>query len=348
MWGALSGSPSGRPVRLSLEDMDQSAEIREFLSSRRAKITPERVGLPAGPGPRRVPGLRRSEVAQLAGISVEYYTRLERGALASASPAVLDGLASALQLDDAERAHLLDLARAAERTRSPLSRDPGRGGVGPAPVRPALQQMVDAITGAVAFVRDEAQNMLAVNALGRAFYVPAIGSDGVLPNLARFQFLDPASRALYPEWETMARMCVGILRADAGRNPHHRGIQELVGELSTRSDLFRTLWAAHDVRVHGNGLKRFDHPEVGRLELAYEELAVTADPGQVLYVYSAPAGSEADQKLRLLASLAATDAAADAAQQAAERRGAAKHQGTGRVAGNQTNGNQTIENQRKA
>lgn len=343
MWGALSGSPSGRPVRLSLEDMDQSAEIREFLSSRRAKITPERVGLPAGPGPRRVPGLRRAEVAQLAGISVEYYTRLERGALASASPAVLDGLASALQPDDAERAHLLDLARAAERTRSPLSPDPGRGGVGPAPVRPALQQMVDAITGAVAFVRDEAQNMLAVNALGRAFYAPAIGSDGALPNLARFQFLDPASRALYPEWETMARMCLGILRADAGRNPHHRGIQELVGELSTRSDLFRTLWAAHDVRVHGNGLKRFDHPEVGRLELAYEELAVTANPGQVLYVYSAPAGSEADQKLRLLASLAATGAA----EQTAARQGT-EHPGTGRVAGNQTNEHQTIENQRKA
>lgn len=308
--------------------MDQSAEIREFLTSRRAKITPERVGLPAGPGPRRVPGLRRSEAALLAGISVEYYTRLERGALASASPAVLDGLAAALLLDDAERAHLLDLARAAEHPRSPHSGDSGRGGVEPAGVRPTLRRTVETITDAVAFVRDEAQNMLAANTLGRALYAPAIGADGALPNLARFQFLDPASRTLYPDWETMARMCVGILRADAGRNPHHRGIQELVGELSTRSDVFRTLWAAHDVRVHGHGTKRFDHPEVGRLELAYEELAVTADPGQALYVYAAPAGSAADQKLRLLASLAATDAATDTAQRDVEH--------------------QTIEDQRKA
>jgi hypothetical protein len=170
----------------------------------------------------------------------------------------------------------------------------------------------DAITGAVAFVRDEMQDIVAVNDLGREFYRPVLGEKDASgaqsgrANLARFQFLDPASREFYPDWDTMARMCVGVMHAEVGRNPGHRGLQDLVGELSTLSADFAELWAAHDVRIHGAGTKRFHHPEVGELTLAFEELQVTADDGLALYVYSAEPGSASEEKLRLLASLAAT------------------------------------------
>lgn len=166
--------------------------------------------------------------------------------------------------------------------------------------------MLDAVTDAVAFVRNPQQDLLAVNDLGRAFYSPLIGDGGRIPNLARFQFLDPTSRDFYPDWELFARMCVGIMRAEAGRDPHDRALQDLVGELATRSDVFRALWAAHDVRTHGAGTKRFRHPVVGELTLAYEELAIIADPGRVLMVYTAEPGSPSAERLRLLASWAAT------------------------------------------
>ena len=260
--------------------MDNRQEVREFLTTRRARITPDQAGLPVS-GARRVPGLRRSEVATLAGLSVEYYARLERGQIGGASSSVLEALAKALQLDETERAHLLDLARAADgiptsgRTRR---RSPSR-----AAARPSLQWALEAITDAIAFVRDQNQNLLATNALGRAFYSPVIGdgsgTGGRQPNLARFQFLDPAAREFYPDWDLFAEMCVGIMRTEAGRDPHDRGLQDLVGELSTRSEVFRRLWAAHDVRTHGTGTKRFHHPVVGELVLAYEELAITAEPG---------------------------------------------------------------------
>ncbi|WP_288813759.1 helix-turn-helix transcriptional regulator [uncultured Gordonia sp.] len=286
--------------------MDNRAEVREFLMSRRAKISPETAGLPAG-GNRRVPGLRRSEVAALAGVSVEYYSRLERGTIAGASSSVLESLARALQLDDTERAHLLDLARAADGI--PASgRTRRRSGKATAS-RHSLIWALDAITDAVAFVRDSHQDLLATNALGRAFYSPVIGDGGRTPNLARFQFLDPASRDFYPDWDLFAEMCVAIMRAEAGRDPHHKALQDLVGELSTRSDTFRTLWAAHNVRTHGTGTKRFHHPVVGELTLAYEELAVTADPGAVLYIYTAEPGSPSAERLRLLASYAASEVA---------------------------------------
>ena len=286
--------------------MDNRAEVREFLMSRRAKISPETAGLPAG-GNRRVPGLRRSEVATLAGVSVEYYSRLERGTIAGASSSVLESLARALQLDDTERAHLLDLARAADGI--PASgRTRRRSGKATAS-RHSLIWALDAITDAVAFVRDSHQDLLATNALGRAFYSPVIGDGGRTPNLARFQFLDPASRDFYPDWDLFAEMCVAIMRAEAGRDPHHKALQDLVGELSTRSDTFRTLWAAHNVRTHGTGTKRFHHPVVGELTLAYEELAVTADPGAVLYIYTAEPGSPSAERLRLLASYAASEVA---------------------------------------
>ncbi|MEF3120156.1 helix-turn-helix transcriptional regulator [Kocuria flava] len=282
--------------------MDNRSEVREFLMSRRAKLTPQQAGLPAG-GTRRVAGLRRTEVAVLAGMSVEYYAKLERGAIAGASAAVLEAIATALQLDDTERAHLLDLARAADGVPA-ARRARGRAGK-QAAARPGLQWALESITGGVAFVRVQNQDLLATNALARAFYAPLFGDGGRTPNLARFQFLDPASRDFYPDWELFAQMCVAIMRAEAGRDPHDRALQELVGELSTRSAAFHTLWGAHDVRTHGAGTKRFHHPVAGDLSLAYEELSVTAEPGHVLMIYTAEPGSSSAERLRLLGSWAA-------------------------------------------
>lgn len=267
-------------------------------------------------GNRRVPGLRRSEVAALAGVSVEYYARLERGAIAGASASVLEALARALMLGGTERAHLFDLARAADgiptsgrnRRTAPPARRP----------RESLQWALDSMKDSVAFVRNEVQDLLAVNELGRAFYSPVIGDGGRTPNLARFQFLDPASRDFYPDWELFAQMCVAIIRAESGKDPQHRGIQDLVGELSTQSETFRTLWAAHDVRTHGAGTKRFNHPDVGELQLAYEELAITAEDGLVLMIYTAEPGSESHEKLQLLGSWQKPPLVSDPAHRAAE------------------------------
>lgn len=242
----------------------------------------------------------------IAGVSVEYYARLERGTIAGASASVLEAVARALQLDDTERAHLFDLARASDGI--PASGRPRRRATAQGAGRPSLQWALEALTGAVAFVRDPRQDILATNALGRAFYSPLIGDGGRTPNLARFQFLDPAARDFYPDWELFAEMCVAIMRAEAGRDPHDRGLQDLVGELSTQSDLFRRLWGAHDVRTHGAGTKRFRHPVVGEVTLAYEELAVTAEPGAILMVYTAEPGSPSADRFALLASWAAEHA----------------------------------------
>jgi transcriptional regulator with XRE-family HTH domain len=281
--------------------MDGRAEIRDFLMSRRAKLTPEEAGLPGGVN-RRVAGLRRAEVAVLAGVSVEYYSRIERGDIAGASSSVLDAISRALELDETERAHLFDLARAADGV--PLSRRSRRRPDRQAPPRPALQWTLEAITEAVAIVRDSRLDVVAINTLGRAFYAPMIGDGGRTANLARFQFLDPASHDFYPDWELFAEMCVTVMRAEAGRDPHDRAMQDLVGELSTRSDVFRRLWGAHDVRTHGAGTKRFRHPVVGELVLAYEELAVTADPGLAMVIYTAEPGSPSAERVSLLASWA--------------------------------------------
>ena len=282
--------------------MDNRAEVREFLMSRRAKVTPADAGLAAGAN-RRVAGLRRTEVALLAGVSVEYYAKLERGAIAGASASVLEAIAEALQLDDTERAHLFDLARAADGI--PTSGRARRRATRVSVSRPSLTWALEAITDGVAFVRNQQQDLLATNALGRVFYRPLIGDGGRTPNMARFQFLDPASHEFYPDWDLFAQMCVDVMRAEAGRDPHDRGLQDLVGELSTRSETFRRLWGAHNVRTHGTGTKRFHHPDVGELVLAYEELAITAEPGLVLLVYTAEPGSPSAERLRLLASLAA-------------------------------------------
>ncbi|MBN9211597.1 MAG: transcriptional regulator [Microbacterium sp. 71-36] len=279
--------------------MDNKAEVREFLTTRRARVAPEQVGLASGTH-RRVPGLRRAEVAMLADVSVEYYAKLERGHIAGASAAVLESLSRALLLDETERMHLLDLARAADGI--PTSGRPRRRSSATVTARPGLQSTLDAITGGPAFVRDRHQNLVATNALGAAFYSPVIGTSGRVPNLARFQFLDPAARDFYPDWDLFAQMCVGIMRVEAGRDPHDRTMQDLVGELTTRSETFARLWSAHDVRTHGTGTKRFHHPVVGELTLAYEELAVTADDGMALLVYTAEPGSPSAERLQMLAS----------------------------------------------
>ncbi|MCY1655505.1 helix-turn-helix transcriptional regulator [Streptomyces sp. NPDC053741] len=284
--------------------MDNREEVREFLTSRRAKITPEQAGLPAGPR-RRVPGLRRSEVAALADMSVEYYAKLERGNLAGVSPSVLEALARALQLDDAERAHLLNLAQAADgsdvlnRPRRRRTKDQWR------PHR-SLQWTLDAITAGPAFVRNGRMDILAANPLARAFYGDVYATPGNQANLARFNFLDPASRRFYPDWDLFADVAVAILRTEAGRNPHDKDLHDLVGELSTRSEEFRTRWGAHNVRHHGTGTKRFHHSAVGELTLAFEGLEMAAEPGLTLTIYTAEPGSPSEEGLRLLASWAAT------------------------------------------
>ena len=283
--------------------MDNKAEVREFLMTRRARLTPDAAGITGGSSRRRVAGLRRSEVAALAGLSVEYYARIERGAIGGASASVLDALSRALQLDDTEHAHLLDLARAVDGV--PTSGRPRRKAARPAAPRISLQWALDSITDGIAFVRNQRQDLLATNELAKAFYAPVIGDGGRTPNLARFQFLDPSSREFYPDWDTFAEMCVAIMRAEAGRDPHDKGLQDLVGELSTRDETFRKLWGAHNVRTHGAGMKRFNPPVIGEVHLAYEALAITADPGAVLMVYTAEPGSPSAERIRLLGSWAA-------------------------------------------
>ncbi|MGO4617588.1 helix-turn-helix domain-containing protein [Nocardia sp. 2YAB30] len=284
--------------------MDRRSEIREFLRSRRDKITPEQANLASYGRNRRVPGLRREEVAMLAGVSVDYYTRLERGNLNGASDEVLDALARALQLDEAEAVHLFDLARAAQAKPSP------RRGTSAQHVRPSLQRLLDAITGAPAWVRNERMDFLAANQLGYALYSELFTNPVRPANNARFVFLDPRSREFYLDWETGANDIVAILRSYAGRNPHDRGLTDLIGELATRSETFRTKWAAHNVRFHRTGRKRLHHPVVGDLELAYEAMELPADPGLTMFAYTAVPGSASDERLRLLASWAATDARA--------------------------------------
>ncbi|MFE2092768.1 helix-turn-helix transcriptional regulator [Streptomyces sp. NPDC059460] len=283
--------------------MDNREEVREFLTSRRAKITPERAGLPAG-SRRRVPGLRRSEVAALADVSVEYYAKLERGNLAGVSPAVLEAVARALQLDDAERSHLLHLAQAADGSDA-LTRPWRRTTRQWTPHR-SLQWTLDAITAGPAFVRNARMDLLAANQLARAFYCDLYAVPHNQANLARFNFLDPTSRRFYPDWDTFADTAVAILRTEAGRNPHDKDLHDLVGELSTRSEEFRTRWGAHNVRHHGTGVKWFHHSAVGELTLAYEGLEMAAAPGLTLTIYTAEPGSPSEERLRLLASWAAT------------------------------------------
>jgi transcriptional regulator with XRE-family HTH domain len=280
--------------------MDARSEVREFLTSRRARLTPEQAGLRTYGGTRRVPGLRREEVALLAGVSADYYTRLERGNLNGVSETVLEALVRALQLDDAERAHLFDLARATQ-TMSRTRRRPAKRGV-----RPSVQRVLDAMTAAPAFVRNGRMDILAANPLGRAFYSQHFDSPHGPTNSARFIFLDPRAPDFYVDWEQVATDAVAVLRSEAGRDPYDRGLSDLVGELSTQSETFRTRWAAHNVRFHDTGAKRFRHPVVGDVEVTFETMGLAADPGLVLFVYTAEVGSKSEEALNLLASWTAT------------------------------------------
>jgi transcriptional regulator with XRE-family HTH domain len=279
--------------------MDSRNEIRDFLISRRARITPEQAGLPAYGGNRRVSGLRREEVAMLAGVSVDYYIRLERGNARGVSDSVLENLVRALHLDDAERAHLYDLVRAANTGARP-----------PRPakqqVRPTVQRLLDAMTMAPAYVRNGRLDILAANRLGRAVFAPVFDSPAKPVNVARFLFLDPVGPVFYHGWDRHASDTVALLRGEAGRNPTDRALSDLIGELSTRSEIFRTLWADHNVRQHRAGVKHFHHPVVGDISLAYESMELVADTGLVLNGYSAEPGSPSQDALNLLASWAAT------------------------------------------
>ncbi|TCO42545.1 helix-turn-helix protein [Kribbella antiqua] len=278
--------------------MDNRAEVREFLISRRAKVTPQEAGLPVV-GARRVPGLRRGEVAALAGVSVEYYSKLERGALGGVSASVLDAIARALQLDDAERTHLFHLAHAADGTSAGM-RPRRRAGKRWTP-RPSLQWVLEKFT-APAIVRNGRMDLLACNHLGRAMH-SSLYDISAQPNFARFTFLDlEAARDFYPDWDGAADICVAILRTEAGRDPHDKELHDLVGELSTRSDEFRRRWSSHNVRTHGAGTKRFHHREVGDLELAYESMYMISDPGLTLTLYAAEPSSPTAHALDLLAS----------------------------------------------
>jgi transcriptional regulator with XRE-family HTH domain len=292
--------------------MDNRADVREFLTSRRAKISPEELGLPTGTN-RRVAGLRRSEVATLAGVSIEYYTRLERGAISGASPEILDAIARALRLDDAERAHLFDLAHAA----SPVARPPKRRSSKSWTPHTSLQWALDAVTSGPAFVRNGRMDLLAVNTLARAFYKDVYDMPGQPPNLARFIFLDERGRDFHPDWDAAADVVVSILRAEAGRDPHNKELHDLVGELGTRSQEFRRRWSSHNVRHHGAGFKTFRHPVVGEITIAYEGLEMAAEPGLTLTIYTAEPGSPSEEAMRLLASWAATEYAQLAGQQQA-------------------------------
>jgi len=280
--------------------VETKKEIREFLTSRRGRITPEQAGL-ISYGSRRVPGLRREEVAVLAGVSVPYYTRLERGDMSGVSGNVLEALARALQLDDAERAHLFDLARAAQPTFAPPRRRQPR-----VRVRPELQWTLDAITEAAAFVGNQRLDFLSANQLGRALFSDLYATSGGSVNNARFVFLDPKAETFFADWEIVAGECVAILRWAAGRDPHDRDLSDLVGELSTQSEAFRTRWAAHDVRFHNAGVKRFHHPAVGELTLSFNRLDIPADHGLAIFTYAAEPGSRSADALKLLGSWAAT------------------------------------------
>jgi hypothetical protein len=292
--------------------VDNRKELREFLVSRRAKVTPEQAGLPTYGGHRRVPGLRREEVSLLAGVSVEYYTRLERGNAQGVSDSVLEALVRALQLDDAERAHLFGLARATNAT-ARAARRPSQQRV-----RPGMQQLLDSMGDVPAFVQNGRLDVLAANALGRAMYSDLFDSDvvrggtGRPPNYARYTFLDPRSADFYQDWNLAARTGVALLRAETGRSPDDRVLTELIGELTTRSERFSALWASHDVRRHTSGTKHFRHRVVGDLTLDYENMELPGDTGLTLTTYTAAPGSASQQALRFLASWDASPAALDA------------------------------------
>jgi len=283
--------------------MDTPNDIREFLTTRRARLTPEQVGLPDFGGRRRVPGLRREEVALVAGMSVEYYTRLERGNAKGVSEAVLEGISRALKLDAAEHAHLYDLVRTANEGIHPQRR---RGPAKPQRVRSGVQQLLDAMHDVPAFVQNGRLDILAINPLGQAVFSEMYVQPQRPANFGRFVFLDERARGFYRDWDDAAQQTVALLRTEAGRSPHDRVLSDLIGELSTRSDQFRTLWAAHDVREHRTGIKRITHPVVGDIDLSYEAMELSSARELLLIAYTAQPGSPSNDAIRMLSSWDAT------------------------------------------
>ena len=277
---------------------DVRAEIQEFLTTRRARITPEQAGLQVyAADRRRVTGLKRDEVALLAGISSQYYTKLERGHAAGASAGVIDALTKALQLDEAERTHLEDLIRAAGTTVRPRRSSPQ-------PVRPTIQRVLDSMANTPAVVLNARLDLVTANPLGYALFAPML-ADPVRPaNNARFVFLDPRAGEFFREWDKVADDTIAILRAEAGRHPYDRKLSDLVGQLSTRSDQFRARWAAHNVQIHTTGMKLVHHPVVGDLDLPFESFPLAADLSQSLITYTAEPGSPTYDGILLLASYA--------------------------------------------
>lgn len=296
---ALTGTPTAAAQARNVVCMDNRSEIREFLASRRAKLTPEQAGLPTFGGIRRVPGLRREEVSLLAGMSVEYYTRVERGSLAGVSDSVLEAIARALKLNEAEHDHLFNLAQAA----GPATRPRRQAAKG---IHASVQRILDGLVGIPAFVQNGRLDIVATNDLGRALYSDAFADPSRPVNFARFAFFNRHSVALYSDWNAAADTVVAMLHTEAGRNPFDKCLSDLVGELSTRSEDFRQRWAQHNVRLHRSGVKTFQHPAVGTLEVHFDALELPATPGLTMITYGAEPGSPSEDGLRLLASWAAT------------------------------------------
>ncbi|WP_282703981.1 helix-turn-helix transcriptional regulator [Streptomyces sp. CC219B] len=274
--------------------LDRRAELSEFLRTRRARLKPEDVGLPDFGRHRRVPGLRREELAQLAGVSVAYYTRLEQGNGRNVSAEVLDSIARALRLSNAEHAHLTHLAKPKQHKKKPAGRTQQ--------VRGGLRQLLDSIDTVPAYVVGRRTDILAWNRMAAALF----GDWGELPaperNWAHLVFLNPRYRDLFVEWDRKASDIVSYLRMDAGCHPDDPRLSALVGELSVKSEEFRRLWATHDVKEKGHGIKRLQHPLVGELTLSFETFRLADDGEQSLVTYHAEPGSPSAQALRLLAS----------------------------------------------
>jgi transcriptional regulator with XRE-family HTH domain len=277
--------------------MTTSNDVREFLTALRARITPEKAGLTVFGGERRVPGLRREEVAQLAGVSTAYYTRMERGDLGGVSDSVLYALVRALQLNDAEAAHLFDLSRAATTgpRRLPRAKPETR-------VSPVVAQLLDTMEDVPAIAMNRITTVAGSNLLGRALFPHFFPDDTAPVNSARYLFLDERAKDFYADWETSAREAVSSLRLLAGQDPSDRALMALVGELATRSIDFRTWWGGHTVRTHTSGTKRINHPMVGEMTLNYESLLVPSHTGIVIATYLAERGTPSADALDLLRS----------------------------------------------